>query len=78
MSHMNISDPNSNSGSWREMLEVAKLKAEIDVLRRERDHYQSNLESIFDRIKAGEGVYLQYRSGERIWIVAKPGDPAND
>ncbi|MGH6977900.1 MAG: hypothetical protein ACRED4_01180 [Brevundimonas sp.] len=74
VSHMNISDPNSNSGVWREMLEVGKLKAEIDVLRRERDHYQSNLESIFDRIKSGEEVYLQYGSGERIWIIAKPED----
>jgi len=71
---MNISDPEHKPNFWRDMLEVDKLKAEIAVLKKERDHYQENLASIFDRIASGEEVYLNYSNGDRIWIVAKPED----
>lgn len=74
MSHMNISDPDYNSGVWREMLEYEKLKVEIATLQKERDHYRNNLSSVFRRIKSGEEVYLQYGSGESITIIAKPED----
>ena len=77
MSHINISDPDSAHSRWREMLETDKLMAEIAVLKKERDHYRDNLESIFRRVKEGAEVYLQYADGDRIWIVAKPEEVAD-
>jgi hypothetical protein len=75
MTHMNISDPDHKPNFWRDMLEVDKLKAEIAVLQRERDHYRENLSSIFERIASDEEVYLNYSNGDRIWIVARPKEP---
>lgn len=70
MSHCNITLPRERD--WDFMRAIAVLKAEKTVLEDRLQSAERSLESIFDRIKRGEEVYLDYPNGDRIYIQAKP------
>jgi uncharacterized protein YdcH (DUF465 family) len=57
--------------------EISVLKAKNEHLSRLLDSAQSNLESVFERIRNGEEVYLNYKDGTRIYIqaVLEPKNP---
>lgn len=70
MSHCNITLPRDRD--WDFFRKIAVLEAEKSILESRLRDVESNLESIFDRIKRGEEVYLDYRDGSRIYIQARP------
>jgi len=70
MSHCNITLPRHRDWDFFRQIEV--LKAEKSVLESRLQTVESSLESIFDRIKRGEEVYLDYPNGDRIYIQARP------
>lgn len=70
MSHCNITIPNRSH--WEFLRQIALLKAEKSILEDRLVDMERSLESIFDRIKRGEEVYLDYSNGDRVYIQAKP------
>lgn len=72
MSHCNISLPRDRD--WDFIRQIAVLKAERSVLEDRLRSVESELESIFDRLKRGEEIYLEYRNGDRIYIQARPAE----
>lgn len=70
MSHCNITLPRERD--WAFVLKIALLEAEKRVLSDRLLSAENSLESIFDRIKRGDEVYLDYPNGDRIYIQAKP------
>jgi hypothetical protein len=70
MSHMNITLRERHSNESQLSDRVAILEAEKKLLEQKLEAAESNLRSVFERIRAGEPVYLQYGDGERIHIAA--------
>lgn len=77
MSHCNITMRDRYSFESRQDEEISVLKAKNEHLSRLLDSAQSNLESVFERIRNGEEVYLNYKDGTRIYIqaVLEPKNP---
>lgn len=71
--HINIASPDYEDLHWRHRLEVAKLEAELSVVRMERDHWRNNLEAIHTRIARGDEFWLSI-DGERV-VVARVREP---
>ena len=76
MSHCNIRilDRHKCEQVQADLLAVAK--ARYERLYAQCTDLESNLRSIFDRIKGGEEVYLCYEDGSRIYIQAVPDQPS--
>ncbi len=68
--HSNIHHPGSREGRMRAAIEVAELKARLDVMERYLFDATTDLEAIFTRIGKGERVELHYPDGEIIRVRA--------
>lgn len=71
MSHCNITMRNRHSLEWSEYHNRKMLEARLQVMEMHLQDTESNLKSIFDRVRAGEEVYLDYEDGTRIYLVAR-------
>lgn len=75
--HINIQHPDYcgvESRSYRDRLEIEKLKLELKQLRQWYDSVSNNLESIFTRIERGETAELHYPDG-RVIVIAVSVSP---
>lgn len=59
----------------RQALEIDILKAEKKRLEMSLDTANSNLESIFERVKDGEEVYLCYPDGNVLYLTGSSDKP---
>lgn len=75
MSHCNITMRDRHSTGAQRDEEIAILRTKLDHLSRLLDAAESNLTSIFERIRNKEEVYLDYPDGTRIYIQAAPEPP---
>jgi hypothetical protein len=75
MSHSNITMRNRYSheetlASRIDILTVEKKRLEMLL-----ETCESNLQSIFDRVKSGEEVYLCYEDGSILYLTGSPNQP---
>jgi hypothetical protein len=70
--HCNISMRDRYSSHEQLMEQLAIMKAKMERLESLLTDAESSLESIFERVKNGQDVYLDYPDGSRIHIQAKP------
>ncbi|CAN7302246.1 hypothetical protein LJR231_001543 [Phyllobacterium sp. LjRoot231] len=68
MSHSNIHHPDGRDERMRQRIEVAVLKARLEVTEQTLAAVQSDLESIFDRVWNQEPVELNYKCGTVIVV----------
>lgn len=69
--HINIQHPDHrgvHSTMYRDMLEITKLKAELEQLTRWHRAVCDDLESIFNRVEDGQPAELHYPDG-RVFVV---------
>ncbi|MEM8975569.1 MAG: hypothetical protein AAGD43_26185 [Pseudomonadota bacterium] len=80
MDRCNISQPKPYSYERTLIAENAKLMAELDVVRSHLREAEDQLESIFNNVREGNECWLDYTSGERLWIgqVPSPRDEPVD
>lgn len=71
MSHCNITMRDRYSMLEQSYERIALLEVKNKRLEELLEGAESNLKSIFDRMKTGEGVYLCYPDGSTIHIVAR-------
>jgi len=65
--HSNINEPTYRAREdWAARVEVEKLKLALQWTEKERDHYRSNLEAIFNRIGRGDHVDLYFDDGTHV------------
>lgn len=70
--HINIQHPDYRgveSQTYRDRLEIEKLKVELQQLRRWHDAVSGDLEAIFNRIEKGDTAELHYPDG-RVFEVS--------
>ena len=69
--HINIQHPDSrgiHSFEYTQILEVSKLKVELEQLKQWHRAVCADLESIFNRVEDGQPAELHYRDG-RVFVV---------
>lgn len=72
MSHCNITMRDRFSTVERQAEDLVMLRAKSDRTEMLLKAAEDNLNSIFERIKDGEEVWLDYPDGSRIYIQAVP------
>lgn len=72
MSHCNITLRDRYSSVEQLRLKVRQLETEKSHLEGILESAESNLKSIFDRVKNGEEVYLDYPDNTRIYLKGHP------
>jgi len=72
MSHINICKPGRNHAVEAQALQIAILSAEIKHYKSRASMLESDLLSIFDRVRDGDEVELWYDENTCIEIQAKP------
>ena len=72
--HVNISDPTDygNRMSWEHRLEMEIMRVRLEAAQKERDHWKTNLEAVFTRIRRGDEVWIYDTDGSRIIVRAEP------
>lgn len=70
MSHCNITRRDKHSLFEQALDRIAILETEKRLLEEKLVRAESNLDSVFDRVRKRETVWLDYADGERIYIGA--------
>lgn len=78
MYQCNISQPKPHSYERSLEVENAQLKAELDVVKSRLREAEGQLEAIFNNVRNGDECWLDYTSGERVWIGQVPGPRATE